>query len=223
MVFKKGKFGENRVYVMVAVVIVVVILFTVFISGRELFSAYVPYNISGENWHEDAEERDCGSRLMGLEGWCSFTYINNDENYPAYLSVTTFKNMFMLSEDELWDKTIETIGKSSTQNIILNDTSKTVGWRVLKNSVHKTRYVIYDGVDISENVSKNIKIIGECWNCGESGTSVICIGFAQITKNNYSSENLSFWSKIVCDSEGTFGDNSFYMGDDGLIFNIKCH
>lgn len=208
---------------MVAVVIVVVIIFTVFFSGRELFSAYVPYNVRGEVWLEDEFERDCGSRLMGLESWCSFTYRNDDEVFPAYVSITTFKNMFMLSEDELWDKTIETVEKASTQNIVLNDSSKIVGWRVLKDGVHKTRYIVYDGVDSSEDVSKNVKIIGECWNCGESGTSVICIGFARVTKNSFSSENLSFWGKIARDPEGTFGNNSFYMGDDGLIFNIKCH
>lgn len=223
MVFKKGSFTENRVYLIVAVVIVVVIIFTVFFSGRELFSAYVPYSVTGDVWVEDVSEHECGSELMGVESWCSFTYRNDDSDFPAYLSVTTFKNMFMLSEEELWDKTLSTVEKASDQGVVLNASSEVMGWRVLKDGVHKTRYVVYDGVQTVDNVSKNVKIVGECWNCGESGTSVICIGFSVVSKDLFSSKNVSFWGDIVRDSEGSFGDNSVFMGDDGLIFNVRCH
>ena len=98
------------------------------------------------------------------------------------------------------------------------------GKRVIKNSKHETSYIIYDGIKNSTNPPEKIKIIGEVWNCGTSGTSIICIGVAQIT--NYANSNTeidtSIWEKIIRDKEGTFGLDG-YQGVDGLIYNVICH
>jgi hypothetical protein len=45
---------------------------------------------------------------------------------------------------------------------------------------------VYNGTDNSKNPSEEVKIIGEVWNCATSGTSIICIGVAQITDNAHS-------------------------------------
>ena len=48
---------------------------------------------------------------------------------------------------------------------MLNDNLENTGERAL-NTGHKTMYVIYNGIDNSTNISEEIKIIGETWNCG---------------------------------------------------------
>ena len=135
----------------------------------------------------------------------------------------------MMNKNELFDKTIETIiAETKNQNILLNSSSRITGNRVVNNT-HKTSYVIYDGtINNSKNIPEKIKIIGESWNCALSGTSVICIGYAQITyhANNISSENLNNWARIIKDKEGTFSDSytsNIFQGENGLIFNVVCH
>ena len=125
----------------------------------------------------------------------------------------------MMNKENLIDQTLETIKKASTQGIVLDEESRINGERVLDTG-HKTMYIIYDGNDTKYDPIEKIKIIGETWNCGISGTSVICIGFAQITNN--SQINTSNWAKIIKDKEGTFGLDE-YKGLDGLLFNVKCH
>jgi hypothetical protein len=85
-------------------------------------------------------------------------------------------------------------------------------------------YTIYEGNDTSKDPYEKIKIIGESWSCGTSGTSIIIIGVAQISDNlnNNTEINTTHWAKIVKDEEGTFGLEEF-IGEDGLIYNIICH
>jgi len=116
----------------------------------------------------------------------------------------------------------QTINSASQQGIIIDKESKITGERTLNNS-HKTIYVIYDGNDTSGDINESIKIIGETWNCGISGSSIICIGYAQITNysNNNSNVNLFFWKEIIGDRQGTFGLD--FVKNNGLLFNVKCH
>lgn len=225
----KDGFGGNRVYVIVAIFIIIVIVLAIAFSGRELFPAYVPYNVRG-GWDEDIDERRGDSQLLGLESWCSFTYRNNNSSYPAYLTVTTMKTFFMMNENELMEKTRETIiEKASKQGINITETKK--GERKLQNG-HKTMYIVYNGTESSENVSEQVKFIGETWNCEKSGNSIICIGYIQVTDNahNNSELNLKYWAKIICDKEGTFVEEyestdffDDFIDPTGLIFNVKCH
>jgi hypothetical protein len=87
-------------------------------------------------------------------------------------------------------------------------------------------------LNLSENIAEQVRFIGETWNCDKSGTSVICIGYAQVTNNSdYNSEfNLTYWAKIIGDKDGTFLQKypsyfSFgsFIDSNGLIFNVKCH
>ena len=125
----------------------------------------------------------------------------------------------MVSREEFFRWALDTIKKALGQDIVLEEESRINGERVINNG-HKTMYIIYDGQDIKNEPFEKIKIIGETWNCGFSGTSIICIGFAQITNN--SQTNISFWERIIKDKEGTFGLGEF-QGLNGLLYNVKCH
>jgi hypothetical protein len=215
----KGGSRDNKIYAVIAIFIIVVIIFAVLFSTNELNEAKIEDFILGDVWSEDISERDSGSRLLGLEKWISYTYRNNDSIFPAYVTVTSIKTLFMMSEDELRDQTLDTIQKAPEQGIVIYEDTKITGERTLDNE-HKTMYIIYNGNDTSKEPYEEIKIIGETWNCGTSGTSIICIGFAQITNN--SKTNTTHWVKIIRDKEGTFGLGDF-QGNDGLLFNVKCH
>jgi len=208
--FKGGR-RENIIYIVIAIVIIAVIILTVFFSTNKLTKAFVEDNILGDSWYEDVYERKEESQLWGLEHWASFTYKNNNDSYPAYVTITSIKLIFMMNEDDIFEKTEDTIKKASSQGIYIDVDTRITGSRDIKTG-HKTTYIIYDGNDTSKVPDERIKIIGEAWNCGNSGTSIICIGVAQITDNANSNSviNSNHWEKIV-------------SNQDGLIFNVKCH
>lgn len=213
---------NNRIYIVVAVFIIIVIILTIFLSSNQLFSAKIQDDILGNSWIEDIGERDGGSGFLGLEKWASFTYKNNNLTYSSYVTVTSFKTLFIMSEVELKNKMEETIKNSFKQGVSVDLDSKITGERTLNNG-HKTLYSVYNGNYSYNDTIEKIKIIGETWNCGVSGTSIICIGYAQITDNAHGNSDidLTYWIKILKDGSGTFGLN--YKGTEGLLYNVKCH
>lgn len=217
----EGFSGEKRLYLIIAVFVLVVVIFIFIISSSQFTPAYIPDSYLEGVWIESLEDRDSGSQLLGLSKWYSLTY-KVDGGYPAYLTIATFKNLLMMNEDQLREKTIETIEeKTLQQGLIIDTTTKAVGERIIKNN-HKTMYIIYNGNDTSKDPNENIRIIGEVWNCGQSGVSIICIGVAQITDfaHNKSIENIIYWEEILRDKNGTIED---FIGEDGLIYNVICH
>ena len=215
-----GGARENLLYILVAVVVVVIIVFAVVFSGRSLTSAYVSNDFLNVGWGEDLFERDSGSSFFGLESWYSITY-KTEGLYPASLTVSSYKTLFMMNEDELRDKTMETIWAASEQGVVVDNGTKTVGDRFLRNG-HNSMYIVYDGDDTSKDPVEKIKVVGEVWNCGVSGTSIICIGVAQVTDNlnNNTAVNTTSWKKII---SGLNGEIEGFTGDDGLIYNVVCH
>ena len=218
----EGDAREIRIYALIAVFIIVVVIFAVVFSNNQLNTAYIHHDFLGVDCCEDIGERDSGSQLLGLEKFSSLTY-GIDGKYPAYLTVMTIKTLVMMSENDLRDKTAESIEQALKNDIVVDKTTEISGERMLKNE-HNSMYVMYEGNDTSKNPPEKIKIIGEVWSCGPSGTSVICIGVAQITDNLHdnSEVNISHWEKIVRDNVGTFGIAGFH-GEDGLIYNVICH
>ena len=213
---------NNRIYIVVAVFIIIVIILTIFLSSNQLFSAKIQDDILGNSWIEDIGERDGGSGFLGLEKWASFTYKNNNLTYSSYVTITSFKTLFIMSEVELKNKMEETIKNSFKQGVSVDLDSKITGERTLNNG-HKTLYSVYNGNYSYNDTIEKIKIIGETWNCGVSGTSIFCIGYAQITDNAHGNSDidLTYWIKILKDGSGTFGLN--YKGTEGLLYNVKCH
>lgn len=219
---QKGDARETKMYVIVAIFIIIVVAFAVLLSNNNFTSAYVPDGSLGYEWNEDLGKRDSSSQFFGLEKFSSLTY-RIDGNYPAYLMVITVKTIVLMSENELRDKTIEIIGQAFEDGITVDEDTEIIGERVLKNE-HNTMYAIYDGNDNSKNPPEQIKIIGEIWNCRSSGTSVICMGVAQITDNSHNNSEINtiHWEKIIKDKLGTFGTGGF-QGIDGLLYTVICH
>jgi hypothetical protein len=220
----KGGIRENRIYVAIALLTIIVIILAVIFSSSQLTKAYIEDDILGESWSEDIDERVEGSQLFGIEKWVSFTYRNENDSYPAYVTITSIKLFFMMNENDLKDETIETINKASAQGIEIDINSEVTGQRVTRDNAHKTNYFFYDGNDTSKETPEKIKLIGECWNCEKSGISVICIGVAWTTNNANDKSNsiTTYWAEIISDKIGTFGLGE-YKSNNGLIFNIKCH
>jgi len=224
---ERGETRINKFYVALAVLVLTLLIFTFLFGGNEINRAIVDSEYLTDGW-ADLGDSTYVDRLLGLEKQASIKYgIEDDPDNSAFLTVTTIKTLFMMSEDELIEKTEETIIESAEdQNITLDESSRLKSSRVLNNS-HKTYYVLYNGSIISNNVSEEIVIIGEAWNCARSGASIICIGYAQITDNaNDLGYNYASLIKILGDEEGTFVGrfNSFdFITEKALIFNVRCH
>lgn len=229
MVFGREKTG-NWFYVGIAIFIVVLIILTTLFSTNTLFKAYVEDRFLVNGWL-DSGNRGYSEQLFGLEKQSTFKYIvgsSSDEKYTAFLTVTSIKTVFMINEQELLDKTIETIfNAAGARNIVINNSSQFTSSRFLKND-HNTFFVVFNGTQRIGVFVEKVKIIGETWNCAYSGTSIICIGVAQTTdvKNGNNSENFIHWAKIIGDEKGTFNNiysYNNYRDSNGLIFNVKCH
>ena len=208
--------GENKKHIWMIIALMLVLL-VAFSGCVNISCSYIPDLVITDGWHENLALRNTGSQFLGLEKWCGSVYEINGK-YPASLTVTTVKTLILTDEEDLQKKTIETIEETFQDSIQLNESTKLTGERTLLKK-HKTMYMIYDGIDINRN--EKIKIIGEVWNCGTSGTSIICIGIAYITNNgNPTIKNTENWQKIVMDPGGTIGS---FTGEEGLIYNVHCH
>ena len=213
--------GETRFYLILAIVIIIIVFITIFIHNNNLELANIHHDVLGTSWFEDIEKREITSKFFGFEKYGSITYISIG-NFPSYLIVSTIKSPVMLNKKDLRDN----IEKSLTNyegEIVIDNQSNFSGNRFIKNG-HTTLFIIYNGTDVSKYPNEKIKVIGEVWNCGKSGTSIICLGFAHITDNanNNSKINTTHWEKIIGDEVGTFGLEGFKR-EDGLIFNVICH
>jgi len=217
---KKRGVRESRVYILIAVFVIVAVIIVITFGTGNFTPAYIPDNFLGDDWSENLLERESGSDLLGFEKWSSLTY-EIDGLHPASLTIYTIKSLVMLNENELIDRTKNSIQDASEQGIEVVNSTEINGVRALKNK-HKTTYILYDGNDTSKNPVEKIKIIGEVWNCGVSGTSVICIGIVQVTDNSHgdSNVNTTHWEKIVSDGPGMINGYADY---DGLIYNVACH
>lgn len=213
---------EARIYIIIAFIIVLTVIFAFVFSGIQFKQAYIHHDFLDEKWLENLVERDSESHFLGLEKWGSLTY-EVDCNYTTYLVVKTIKTFVMMDEKKLRDAIEETVEEALTVGILLDNNTKVTGERMLKNG-HKTMYIVYKGNDTSKITYEQVRIIGEVWNCGKSGTSIICLGFSQISDNAHNNNkiNTTFWEKIIGDENGTFGTEGFQR-DDGLIYNVICH
>jgi hypothetical protein len=216
----KNRSHDTWLYGILAVFIVLVVVGAVVISGRSFTPAYIPDKILGSTWTEDLSRRQSGEQLLGLERWSSVTY-RVEGRYPAYLTVTTIKTLVMLNEEFLQEKTMETLEGAIKDGIEINLSSAVSGERTIQSGF-TTRYTIYNGTDTSTMPPEQVKLIGEVWTSGLAGTAVICIGYAQISDFAHNSSTLhsEWWSNIIRDEQGTFGDA--FQGADGLIDNVVC-
>ncbi|UCD14033.1 MAG: hypothetical protein JSW60_01045 [Thermoplasmatales archaeon] len=208
--------GENKKQLLLLIVLIFILL-TAFSGCVNIKYAYIPDSVITKGWHENVSLRNTGLHFLGLEKWGSSIYELKGK-YPASLTVTTVKTLVLTDEEELQKKTIETLEETFKDSIQLNASTKITGERTLLKQ-HKTMYITYEGKDINKDL--NIKLIGEIWNCGDSGTSIICIGIAYISNSeNTTIENTDNWQRIVMDPSGTIEN---FTGEEGLIYNVYCH
>jgi len=208
--------GEKKKQILILIA-TIIFFFTASSGCVNIKCAYIPDEILSNGWYENLSLRNTGLHFLGMEKWCSSVYELKGK-YPASLTLTTIKSILLADEDEINKKIQKIIKENFKDNIQLNESTRITGERTLINS-HKTKYIIYEGLDI---IKKNkIKIIGEVWNCGISGSSIICIGIAYISnEENPFVEYIENWKKIVIDPNGSIEN---LIGQNGLINNVICH
>lgn len=215
--------GENKLYIGVSFFVIIVIVLTILFSTSDINPARIPLDVLGEEWFWDTDNSTKDESFLGLESFNSFTYRCDNDSFPAYVTISTMKKFFMMNEKDLIEETEDLIlSKTMDQGIIIDKKTRIDGERTLKSG-HKTMYFVYNGSLVSDDISEDIMIFGETWNCDKSRTSIVCVAVAQTSNQELDvKNNFSFWSKILRDPNGTFGIDVF-IGSDGLIFNIVCH
>jgi len=208
--------GEHKNHILTIIVATFIII--IICSGCiSIKCPYIPDVVINNGWYENLSLRNTGTQFLGLEKWCCSVYEINGK-YPATLTVTILKTLILTDEKELYKKIIGVIEDTFKDTIKLNESTKLKGSRTLEKN-HQTLYILYDGISINKN--EKIKIIGEVWNCGNSGISIISLGIAYITHNEDPIiEYTDNWQKIVMDPRGIIGN---FTGEEGLIYNIYCH
>ena len=136
-----GGSRDNKIYTIIALAIIIIIIYAIFLNRTPLRPAYIDNKFLDSNWSEDINERESDSQLLGLEELISYKYSNNNNSYPAYVSITSLKTLFMISEQDLIGHSLVTILKGLKQGIVINNYSRIDGERVLDNE-HKTMYII---------------------------------------------------------------------------------
>jgi predicted small secreted protein len=201
--------GENK-NLSLLLLFALLFIFLVASSGcLGLTYAYVPDPVVLDGWYENTSLRNTGLQFLGLEKWCSLVY-EIDSLCPASLTVTTLKTLVLPDEEKIYGEIIRMIEETFKGKMELHNSTIRGMRRVLKN--HETLYVIYNGSD-------TCKVIGEVWNCGTSGTSIVCIGVAYVTCDEKPVFEKN-WRKIVMDPTGTIDG---LVGESGLIYNVRCH
>jgi len=185
----------------------------------EYTTAYIPDEYLANGWYEDIVLRNTGTQVFGLDQWTEVTY-RNQGAYPAWISVTTLKTLVLQDEQQL----IELINTSIHdmllhESMTLNASSRTQGNRMLTNE-HTSLYITYHGSQEHHNTTRLFRVIGEIWNCGYSGTSILCYGFAYSTQENSTEMSLDAWHQIIQNKEGSIEQAS---GMDGLLDHVQCH
>lgn len=181
----------------------------------ELKTAYIPPEVLPNEWIEVTSLKNTGIEFLGLEKWSSVTYEIQGE-IDASLTVTTINTLVLTDEDELIDHvnaTINSIFKDRFSLTLEIEDSRDL------STQHTSKYMIYTGENCSTNGS--VRIIGEVWNCGVTGVSVICLGFVFTSSNSSVLINRTIpWSMIIGDPGGSIDG---HVNESGLIYSVRCH
>ncbi len=216
-------------------VLIIALIATCFSGCLEFDEAYVSPTVLTNGWCENKTAYDSGSQNFGLEKWVTIMYQVGGE-YPGSLQVGTIKTLMLLGEDKLLKKVMDNIlDEAEQEGIHVDEKSKVEGTRkILK--LHETKFFTFMGIVTEKrrlfDRNESVMIIGEVWSCAESGVSVICVGFAQITRHGpfglLQYWDTGTWKKIVGDPYGTFKDlhpsnEGKGLYGSGLIYNVICH
>jgi hypothetical protein len=180
----------------------------------ELKTGYIPPEQLPQGWIEATSLHNTGIEFLGLEKWATVTYeyIGNNN---AFLTITTINTLVLTDESELSAFVNTTIISTFSKKTNLSEIER--GTRELITN-HSTQYIIYTGYNSS--INQSMRIIGEVWNCGISGISLLCIGFISDIDGIFDLKDSTVWATVVGDLRGTI-DN--HINFKGMIFNVKCH
>jgi len=216
----------DRKHMLIILVVLILgllsIVFVILQNSINIPVAHIPGEILSDEWYEDASLRTSRSYLFGFEQCRSVTYKFKNNDSSAILVIITVKSLGSLSTNELAEKMDYFLQYyTKDKGIIINESSKRSGERVHPNG-HKTTYMILRGERQYENITFNIRLISEAWNCDVSGTSVICVGYSYTTYKSETRvyEDNSRYKRIVEDQQGSIDG---LRGDKGLISNVVCH
>lgn len=191
------------------ITISILLLILLNIGCLSLKEAYIPQHLLTDGWYESLGSEEKGSDILGLNKWSTKVYKNGE---VSYLSVTSLKSLIMQSKEELFKRIERDIkDQADRYGIYIIDGSRISGSREVASG-HRTTFILYNGT----KGYHNYRIIGEIWVCSRSGTSIICMGFSDLS-DVY---GIYGWRKIVADPEGSIEGIS---GNDGLIYNVVCH
>ncbi|KAA0005088.1 MAG: hypothetical protein FE038_01140 [Thermoplasmata archaeon] len=215
----------------------------------EIREAYIE-DVYLKDWSSIAKNET--SEFFGLGKWITREYAYKDNEFPAFLCITTVKTLLLMSEKDLEKMAFEDFLKDlGKQGVMVDKNSIEKGSRKMGLG-HVTDYIICNGSVSKEfeklnllgtkvkvffnlkdkpmefKTNETVKILAEVWNCKESGVSVICLGVAQITNHGliFVYKNTTAWREMVGDPYGTFRDpfsGEKIYSNSGLVYNVICH
>ena len=205
----------QRDAILFPIICTLLIFHIIVLSGCvELKTAYIEPENLPTGWIEVTALKNTVIESFGLEKWSSVTYEYQD-TLQGIITISTINTLVLTDENDLLDyvnSTVFSIFKPQGQVLEIEQGSRSL------ITEHTSQYIIYK----LENTSRNStgRLIGEVWNCGVAGTSIMCMGFI-IDENptNHTIENSSLWSQIIGDPIGSIDDAVY----EGLIYQIKCH
>lgn len=197
-------------------IIFVLFLFLIIISSGcvELKTAYIEPDKLPPGWIEVTALKNTVIESFGFEKWSSVTY-EYQEILKGILTISTINTLVLTDENDLLhyvNSTVYSIFENHGNLSLMHQGSRSLLTK------HTSQYIIYQLHNKSTNITG--LIIGEVWNCGIAGASIMCMGFV-IDENstNQSLENSDIWLQIVGDPFGNI-DGKLY---EGLIYQVKCH
>ena len=209
-----GALKDKKFFLSISIFILCIVV--VCLSGCvQVSQSYIPSRALPPGWYQNLSLRNTGTTFLGLEQWIGVTYeISGD--YPASITITTVKTIILADEQNLLLKTREVIESTFLDTILFNSSFE--GERM--NSMnHQTRFVIYNGYDMVKH--QDVRVIGEVWNCDDTGSSVICIGVAYVSSPV--SSLISYkqhWYDMVMDPVQSI---EHYGSEPGIIYSVRCH
>lgn len=190
----------------------------------------------GNGWEPDPAHTDGQPRSesLGLVQRQTLAYADDarggNGGYPASLALTTLKLLPAPSEAQLRDILREQVRERSEASGIRLGAQVVEGARTLGDG-HRTLFFVFDGNvtgtgPLFTTRDAASKILGEVWNCPESGTSVAAVGLAQVSTVRSvggvplpAEQDARNWRELAADPQGGVDGQ---RGADGLLYNARC-
>jgi hypothetical protein len=192
--------------------------------------------VGGNGWEQDASRSDAqpASESGGLVQRQTLAYRDDarggNGGYPASISLTTLKLTPSPGEAQLRDILRKQVQQSAEQQGIALGDQVREGSRTLADG-HGSLWFQFTGTVTGDGPlftteDATAKILGEVWNCPESGTSVAAVGLAQTTSTQVvggipvaTNENPTNWREIAGDPSGSIDGQ---RDASALVYNVVC-